>query len=415
MNSVRILIVSQYFWPEGFRINDIAKTLVEKGARVDILTGKPNYPEGRIAEGYRAWGTQRETWEGATVFRVPLFPRGARSAWRLALNYLSFIFSGLIFGRWLLRERQYDVVFVYGLSPILLAIPGIFLARLKRRNLVLWVQDLWPDSLSATGYIHHPSLLRWVERMVRWIYGHSDLILVQSRAFIAVVSALAPGKTIAYYPNSVHATFGEPPDPRVVLPKVPALETDFPVVFAGNVGVAQAVEVIVEAAELLKSYSEISFVVFGQGSRWDWMREQVAMRGLTNLHLPGRFPVETMPGLMQKAGALLVTLADKPIFAATVPNKIQAYMAAGRPIVACLNGEGARVVEEAHAGISVPAEDAKALAFAIFKLYGMSPAQRNEIGSNGRRYFKSHFDHDKLVEELMMHLRGMTITNKEMV
>lgn len=413
MNSVRILIVSQYFWPESFRINDIAKTLVEKGARVDILTGKPNYPEGRITEGYRAWGTQRESWEGATVFRVPLFPRGARSAWRLALNYLSFIFSGLVFGPWLLRKRQYDVVFVYGLSPILLAIPGIFLARLKRRKLVLWVQDLWPDSLSATGYIRHPRLLRWVERMVRWIYGHSDLILVQSRAFIAAVSALAPGKTIAYYPNSVDATFGEPPDPCVILPVVPALEAGFPVVFAGNVGVAQAVEVIVEAAELLKSHSEISFVVFGQGSRWDWMREQVAMRGLTNLHLPGRFPVETMPGLMQKAGTLLVTLADEPIFAATVPNKIQAYMAAGRPIVACLNGEGARVVEEAQAGISVPAEDVKALAEAVLLLYRMAPEQRAAMGANGRQYFKTHFDHDKLVVELMAYLRGVSATKKK--
>jgi glycosyltransferase involved in cell wall biosynthesis len=414
VNSVRILIVSQYFWPEGFRINDIVKTLVEKGVRVDILTGKPNYPEGRITEGYRAWGTQLEFWEGATVFRVPLFPRGARSAWRLALNYLSFIFSGLIFGPWLLRKRQYDVVFVYGLSPILLAIPGIFLARLKRRKLVLWVQDLWPDSLSATGYIRHPRLLRWVERVVRWIYRHSDLILVQSRAFIAAVSALAPGKTIVYYPNSVDATFGEPPDPRVVLPEVAALETGFPVVFAGNVGVAQAIEVIVEAAELLKSLSEISFVVFGQGSRWDWMREQVVIRGLTNLHLPGRFPVETMPGLMQKAGALLVTLADEPIFAATVPNKIQAYMASGRPIVACLNGEGARVVEDAQAGISVRAEDAKALADAVLRLYSMSPAQRGEMGANGRRYFKAHFDHDKLVQELMAHLRSMSATYKEM-
>lgn len=410
---MRILIVSQYFWPEGFRINDIAKTLVEKGAHVDILTGKPNYPEGRITEGYRAWGTQRETWEGATVFRVPLFPRGARSAWRLALNYLSFIFSGLIFGPWLLRKRPYDVVFVYGLSPILLAIPGIFLARLKRRKLVLWVQDLWPDSLSATGYIRHPHLLRWVERVVRWIYGHSDLILVQSRAFIAAVSALAPGKTIAYYPNSVDATFGDPPDPGVILPKIRALESGFPVVFAGNVGVAQAVEVIVEAAELLKSYSEISFIVFGQGSRWEWMREQVAMRGLTNLHLPGRFPVDTMPGLMQKAGALLVTLADEPIFAATVPNKTQAYMAAGRPIVACLNGEGARVVEEAQAGISVPAEDEKALAEAVLLLYRMAPEQRAAMGANGRQYFKTHFDHDKLVEELMAHLRGVSATKKK--
>lgn len=409
---MRILIVSQYFWPEGFRINDIAKTLVEKGTTVDILTGKPNYPKGRITEGYRAWGMQREPWEGTNVFRVPLFPRGSRSAWRLALNYLSFIFSGLIFGPWLLRKRQYDVVFVYGLSPILLAIPGIFLARLRQRKLVLWVQDLWPDSLSATGYVHHPRLLRGVERMVRWIYAHSDLILVQSLTFMAAVSSLAPGKTIAYYPNSVDATFGEPADPSVALPKVAAMETGFPVVFAGNVGVAQAVEVILDAAELLKSYSEISFVVFGQGSRWEWLREQVSVRRLENLYLPGHFPVETMPGLMQKAGALLVTLADEPIFAMTVPNKIQAYLAAGRPIVACLNGEGARVVDESQAGVSVPAEDAKALAEAILRIYRLAPEQRAAMGVNGRNYFRTHFDHDKLVDELMTHLRSVSKTMK---
>jgi glycosyltransferase involved in cell wall biosynthesis len=405
---VRILIVSQYFWPEGFRINDIVKTLVEKGAVVDVLTGKPNYPKGYIAEGYHAWGTQCESWEGSTVFRVPLFPRGTRSVWRLALNYLSFIFFGIIFGPWLLRKRQYDVVFVYGLSPILLAIPGILLARLRRRKLVLWVQDLWPDSLSATGYVDRPYLLRWVDRMVRWIYGHSDLILVQSRAFVAAVSAQAPSKNISYFPNSVDPSFSEPTDPRVVLPKVAALETGFPVVFAGNVGAAQAVEVVLGAAEMLKHISEISFVVFGQGSRWEWMREQVYIRGLTNLYLPGHFPLETMPGLMQKAGALLVTLADEPIFAKTVPNKIQAYLAAGRPIIACLNGEGAHVVDDSQAGISVPAEDAKGLAEAVLSIYRMSPEQRAAMGTNGRKYFKTHFEHDKLVEELMAHLRGVS-------
>lgn len=410
---MRVLVVSQYFWPEGFRINEIVLTLVEKGVEVDILTAKPNYPEGAFFEGYRGWGTQVETWGGATVFRVPLFPRGSRSAWRLALNYLSFVVTGTIYGPWLLRKRQYDVVFVYGLSPILLAIPGIFLARLKRRKLVLWVQDLWPDSLSATGYIRHPRLLRWVERLVRWIYGRSDLILVQSRAFIPAVSALAPGKAIAYYPNSVDATFGEPPDPRVTLPRVAALETGFPVVFAGNVGVAQAVEVIVEAAELLKSHSGISFVIFGQGSRWDWMREQVAVRGLTNLHLPGRFPVDTMPGLMQKAGALLVTLADEPIFAVTVPNKIQAYLASGRPVVASLNGEGARVINEARAGLTCPAGDARALADAVLKLFQMSALERAQLGENGRRYFKDHFDHNLLMDQLIGHLQAASDNHRK--
>lgn len=410
---VRILLVSQYFWPEGFRINEVVRSLVANGVQVDVLTGKPNYPEGDIFNGYRAWGCQVEPWACASVYRVPLFPRGARSAWRLALNYLSFVASGLIFGSWLLRKRQYDVVFVYGLSPILSAIPAIFLAWIKRCKLIVWVQDLWPESLSATGYVRNARVLRAVEWVVRWIYRHTDLLLVQSRAFEAPVAALAPGKPIAYYPNSVDATFAAPPSPDVVLPEVTALDEGFAVVFAGNVGAGQAVEVIVEAAALLKDVPQIRFVVFGQGSRWDWMCEQVGVRGLTNLHLPGRFPVNTMPGLMQKAGALLVTLADEPIFAMTVPNKVQAYMAAGRPILACLNGEGARLVKEAQAGLSVPAQDAKALAAAVFQLYQMPAEDRALLGANGRRYFKAHFDHDRLVDELVVHLHAMSKTVEE--
>lgn len=410
---MRVLVVSQYFWPEGFRINEVVRSLVEKGVEVDVLTGKPNYPEGKLFNGYRAGGCQVESWAGAAVYRVPLFPRGARSAWRLALNYMSFIITGLLFGPWLLRKRQYDVVFVYGLSPILLAIPAIFLAWIKRRKLIVWVQDLWPESLSATGYLRNPRVLRAVEWVVRWIYRRTDLLLVQSRAFEAPVAALAPGKPIAYYPNSVDGTFAEPPSPDVALPDVPALDEGFAVVFAGNVGAGQAVEVMVEAASLLKEAPQIRFVVFGQGSRWDWMREQVQARGLTNLHLPGRFPVNTMPGLMQKAGALLVTLADEPIFAMTVPNKVQAYMAAGRPILACLNGEGARLVTLAQAGLSVPAQDARALAAAVMQLYKMPAEQRAQLGANGRRYFKTHFEHDKLVNELLAHLCAMSATARE--
>ena len=410
---MRVLVVSQYFWPEEFRINEVVQSLTARGVEVDVLTGKPNYPEGAIFEGYRAWGTQVESWGGATVFRVPLFPRGARSAWRLALNYLSFALKGTFFGPWLLRKRQYDVVFVYGLSPILLAIPAIFLSRLKRRKLMVWVQDLWPDSLAATGYVRNDRVLRLVESVVRWIYQHTDLLLVQSRAFVAPVAALAPGKPIVYYPNSVDASFCEPPATDVLLPQVPALDDGFAVVFAGNVGAGQAVEVIVEAAELLKAYPEIRFIVLGQGSSWGWMCEQVQARGLSNLHLPGRFPITTMPGLMQKASALLVTLADEPIFALTVPNKVQAYMAAGRPILACLNGEGVRLVEEAGAGLGVPAQDAQALAAAVLQLYRMPLEQRAEMGANGRRYFKAHFDHDKLVDELMTHLHAMAVKDGE--
>lgn len=407
---MRVLVVSQYFWPENFRINEVVASLVERGIEVDILTGKPNYPEGKISTGYRAWGCQQEQWKGAKVHRVPLFPRGQNSRLRLTLNYLSFIFFGLVSGSWLVRKRQYDVVFVYGLSPILLAIPGLFIGRLKRKKVILWVQDLWPESLSATGYVRNNIIISAVRQVVRWIYRRADLLLVQARSFEASIRALAADTPIIYYPNSVDDAFAVPAKSEP--PAVAGLGEEFTVMFAGNIGAAQAMDVIVEAALLLKEHGDIHFVVLGDGSCRVEMLEAVQKRNLKNLHLPGRFPMETMPGFMQKASVLLVTLADRPIFAATVPNKVQAYLAAGRPIIACLNGEGARLVVEAGAGLSTPAEDAQALADTILRLYRLSPSEREKMGDNGRRYYQEHFDHEHLVDELIGHLQSVSQNGK---
>lgn len=402
---MRVLVVSQYFWPEGFQINEVVEALVKRGMQVDVLTGKPNYPQGAIFSGYSAWGCQYEQRWGAHIFRVPLLARGSNSAVRLALNYLSFVASGLVFAPWLLRRRRYDAIFVYAPSPILQALPALFLGWMKRCGVVLWVQDLWPDSLVATGYVRNPAILAWVGKLVRFIYRRADLLLVQSRAFEAPVAAFAPTRRVVYFPNSADPMFCKPPE--VDLPHIAQLADGFPVVFAGNIGVGQSVETIVGAAALLKQHQEIRFVVLGDGSRRAWMLAQIEAMGLSNIHLPGRFPVETMPGLMQLAAALLVTLADEPVFAATVPNKIQAYMAAGRPILACLNGEGARLVVEANAGLAVPAANADALAAAVLKLYQMPAAERAALGENGRTYFRAHFDRDQLVDKLIGYLKSV--------
>lgn len=401
---MRVLIFSQYYWPESFRINDVARTLLEKGIEVEVLTGKPNYPRGTVFDGYRASGCRQETHQGIGINRIPLFPRG-RGGMRLVLNYLSFILSGLLFAPWILRKKKFDVIFVYAPSPILQAIPALFLGWLQGSPVVLWVQDLWPESLSATGHVRNRVVLKLVEWVVRFIYRHTDLLLVQSRAFEAPVRALAAATPIVYYPNSVDDTFAQPvPNPP---PQVEGLGNGFSVMFSGNIGTAQAVEVIVAAARLLKGQPDIHFVVLGEGSRWEWMRQQAQQLGLDNLHLPGRFPVETMPGFMHKASALLVTLADQEIFKATIPSKVQAYLAAGRPILACLNGEGADLVTAAGAGLAVPAEDGRALADAILRLYRMPDAEREAMGARGRLYYAEHFAHDMLVDQLIGHLQSV--------
>jgi glycosyltransferase involved in cell wall biosynthesis len=399
---VRILVVSQYFWPEGFRINEVTRTLVDKGHQVDVLTGKPNYPEGKIYPGYQAAGCMHEFWQGAKIFRVPLFPRGFRSSTRLFFNYLSFIFSGAILGTWQLRNTKSDIIFVYATSPLLQALPALFIGWVKRIPVVVNVQDLWPESLEATGFVRNRFVIRIVEQLVKVIYRRSDLILVSSRPFEDFIQRFSPSAEIVYYPNSVDASFCDPSSG--LKSDVSALDDGFCVVFAGNIGAAQAVHVICAAAERLRDHRDIRLVVIGSGSELVWMRTQIAERELSNLFLAGRFPVQAMPNLLSRADALLVTLSDQQIFAATVPNKIQAYMAVGRPIIASMNGEGARLVQDADAGISVPAEDGAALADAILKLYSMPAGDRDRLGANGRRYYLQHFDHDQLVDKLIGHL-----------
>lgn len=407
---MRALVLSQYYWPESFRINDVVKSLSEKGVEVEVLSGKPNYPRGKVFDGYKAWGCQRERHQGIDIHRIPLVARG-RGGLRLALNYLSFVISGILFAPWLLRGKSFDVIFVYAPSPILQAIPAIFLGWLKGCPVVLWVQDLWPESLSATGHVSNKLVLGLVERVVHFIYRHVDLLLVQSNGFVDPVSALASGTPVKYYPNSVDESFAAPPTEPV--PDLPGLGSGFSIMFAGNIGTAQGVEVIIEAATLLKQYNEIQFIVLGDGSRRDWMVQEARNRNLSNLHLPGRLPVETMPGVMQKASVLLVSLTDQDIFKLTIPSKIQAYLAAGRPILACLNGEGASLVAVSGAGLAVPAGDGKSLAEAILQMYGLSPHERESMGANGRLYYQKYFLHNMLVDRLIDLLQSCITDTKE--
>lgn len=407
---MNVLIVAQHFWPESFRINEVVKSLALSGCTVNVLTGKPNYPEGVIYPGYNSLGRVTEQWSGARILRVPLIPRGPGSSVRLALNYLSFIFSALVYGTPSLSGVRPDIIYVYGTSPLLQALPAIFLGWVKRCPVVLNVQDLWPESLEATGYIKNRLIIHLVEAVVRFIYRHTDLVLVSSKPFQESIRRFNPKGKIIYFPNSVESFFCNPDYGEKA--DVTFLNEGFSVVFAGNVGSAQAVHVIIEAANALKYNSMIRLVVLGSGSELKWMEQQKNSLGLDNLYLPGRFPVESMPYLLAKASALLVTLADRPIFHATVPNKVQAYMAVGRPIIICANGEGARLVREAQCGISVPAEDGRRLANAIEELSKMSASARDRMGQNGRSYYKANFDHDRLIRDLLEYFKELMVVTQ---
>ena len=386
---MRLLVLSQYFWPETFRITEVVQSLRDAGCEVTVLTGQPNYPDGVVADGYSALSVRTQVRDGLTIHRVPLVPRGRGSALRLVANYASFVVSAAVFGPWLLRGRRFDAILVYAPSPILQAIPAVWLAWLKGAKLVTWVQDLWPESLSATGFVRNRQALAAVAMLVRWIYRRNDLLLAQSEAFVEPVARMAGGTPVVYHPNPGELAFSAPKSDAS-----PALVLDpgFNVVFAGNLGTVQALDTVVAAAGLLRDVPDIRFVIVGSGSRGDWLADEVKRRGLGNVQLAGRFPPQAMPGILAQASALLVTLARDPILAQTVPSKVQAYLAAARPIVAALDGEGARVVEDAGAGVACPAEDAQALAAAVRRLRSLPAEEQQRMARQGRAYYERHFD-----------------------
>ncbi|QWD81942.1 glycosyltransferase family 4 protein [Polynucleobacter sp. MWH-S4W17] len=394
---MRVLIVSQYFWPESFRINEIALALRDEGCDVMVLTGQPNYPEGVSFRGYSWWSIGSEKFEGLTIFRVPLIPRGKAGAMRLALNYLSFIIFATFIGPFLLRGQEIDRIFVFGLSPILQAIPGIWLAHLKRAPLITWVQDLWPESLSVTGFVSNKMILKMVSRLVCWIYRKSDLILVQSLAFIDPVKKMAGPTPVRYHPNPGDFAFSMTEND---CPPPFSVKSGFNVVFAGNMGAVQSLDTILGAAEILRQDKSIKLIMVGGGSRVEWLMSEVVRRGLTNIDFQGRLPLSFMPAIMAQASALLVSLSRGQIMSQTIPSKIQAYLAAGRPIIASLDGEGGRIILEAGAGVVAPSEDVRGLANAILELSAMGKDELAGMGQKARTYYEENFEPRLLAQKL---------------
>lgn len=410
---MKLLLVSQHFWPETFGINRQVQDLLAQGVEVTVLTGKPNYPDGVIYKGYSASVPVTEFYSGVKIYRVPLIPRGRGSSIRLALNYFSFLFFAVILGPWILRCQKFDNVLVYATSPILQAVPALLIAWIKKIPLVVWVQDLWPQSLIATGHVRNKAILGAVSWVVGWIYRRSDLLLVQSRAFIATVQEQSGFCTpVRYFPNS--AEWDSTADVRLG-PRVEKwterMRKNFSVVFTGNVGTAQSLRTIVDAAELCRDDDNLCFYVVGSGSESEWLSQEIRRRGLKNLIATGWLPSEAMYSIWGAASALLVTLRDEPIFHQTVPNKLQCYLAAGKPIIACLGGEGAQIVVDAAAGIACKPEDASAVAEATKALAAMLPTELLQLGDNGRRYFAEHFDPQVLTASLIEMLSQLIATH----
>lgn len=401
---MRLLILSQYFKPEPFRITEVAESLAGRLDSVEVLTGQPNYPGGRTYKGYKAWHFSKRVEGQILVTRVPVIPRGRRNPLMLFLNYISFVVSATVFGFCSLASKKIDVVFCYAPSPILQAIPGIFLAWCLNARFILNVQDLWPQSLNATGYVKNKAILRIIRVVVGFIYRRCDLILVSSRGFEKDIKSYSVKCEVKYWPNSVSSMFlSAKPESNS---SIEELDLPFTCVFAGNVGSAQSPKTILACAEALQEKKELYFLIFGDGSELEWVKQEILNRNLSNVRVFGHYPLEEMPSLLSKADCLMVTLKDDEIFRLTVPNKIQAYLALGRPIIGGISGEGARIINDSGAGFAVPIDDTARLIGSIEYLLNLSEREREKMGSKGKAYYKKHFDHDALINRLVSEIYG---------
>lgn len=387
---MKILVVCQHYYPEPFRISDICEELVRRGHSVTVVTGTPNYPEGKIYNGYENGAKADEVLNGVRVHRCPLIPRKTGAIFRV-LNYYSFALSSEVYVRSM--KEDFDVVFVNQLSPVMMAQAGLSWAKRHGKKCVLYCLDLWPESLLAGGIRKGSAVYNVFLKISRSIYGRADDILVTSRGFVSYFENVLKlnHRTIRYLPQYAEDIFDDIPAAAEKKERV-----DF--LFAGNVGSFQSVETIVEAARLLKDEPKIHIHIVGGGIALDACKKLA--EGLTNITFHGRRDVTEMPAFYAMADVLLITLKRDPVLSETLPGKVQSYMAAGKPIVGAIDGETARLVnEEVHCGICSPAEDAAALARGI-KQAAEDGALRACCGENARKYYREHFQKERFFAAL---------------
>ena len=396
---MRILVISQYFYPENFRINDICIGLKEQGHSVSVLTAKPNYPKGNFYEGYNFFNKSKEIYQDIEIYRSPIIPRGTGTGIKLFINYISFVIFGIL--RVLFLNKKFDKVFVYAPSPITVGYIGIIASIKFRAKSYLWVHDLWPESVKDAGGINNKSILFLIDIMTRSIYWFYNIILVQSPYFKDyILKQRVSENKIIYYPYYAENFY------KVVKPKkeIKSLFGDtLNIVFAGNIGVAQSFDTIIDAAIILKkNLSNFTFIIIGDGRDKKRVVDRINKLSMSdNFIFLGSYPPTDMSDFFACADALLVSLKDTEIFSLTIPGKLQSYLACGKPIIASLNGIGAKIIVESKSGLVSKSEDSKGLADSIIKFSNLNDSERKQYGLNARDYFEKEFERISLLKRLI--------------
>lgn len=395
IKTMKLLIVSQHFYPEPFRINDIAFSLAKEGHHITVLTGLPNYPSGVIDKAYR-WGKKHsEIIKQVHIIRTPIIARG-KSLLRMGLNYLSFALIGSLKAYFL--KDKFDAIFVFQTSPVSMILPGIVVKHKQKIPLHVYCLDQWPISVT-TGPIKEASLVyKLLENISLYHYKKADHILVSSKSFVDyfenVLNLNKEQYGLSYWPSYAEDVYGD----------IQSVDNDtFDLMFAGNVGPAQSVETIIEAAHLLKEVKNIQFHIIGDGLNLEKCKHLCTSYKLNNVIFYGHHPVEAMKSYYALADAFLITMVDNPVVNSTLPAKLQSYMRAAKPIIGAINGEVRIVVEEANCGWIGSALDAQQLSQNILNAYHNQTLGK-QYGKNGLNYYHKHFDKEKQIHTLIQHL-----------
>lgn len=397
---MHIAFISQYFFPEQFSNNAIAAELVERGHEVDAFPCVPNYPAGAFFDGHSNSKKREENWRGVRIHRVFTVPRGKKAV-QLLLNYVTYPLAA----SWTMFRRlkgRADVSFVSMPSPLFQAFAGIVLRWRTGTPCVYWVQDLWPESATLTVGIRNRLVIGILNAVCGWLYRRADIVMIQSQAFRATIEGFGvKPERIRALPNTAPESYRpllpqDAPEQSALVP-----QTGFRLMFAGNIGESQDFDTLIAAAKLLTDRKDLRWVIVGSGRDEARVRQQVTEQGLdAQFYFLGRHSEGAMPGFFAQADAMLVSLKETPIFELTVPYKVQCYMACGRPIVASLSGEGARIVEDAGAGLVVPASQPKLLAGIVAQMMDAPADQRAGYGVNARRYFDDNYSAERVYGQL---------------
>jgi glycosyltransferase involved in cell wall biosynthesis len=388
-------MLTQFYWPEirtaPMNLAALAEDLQDRGNDVTVITGFPNHPFGRIYEGYRIKLWQWDNVRGVKVLRLPLFPDHSLSLIQRAVNYSSFALSATLMGSFLTRRLKADVIFVY-LPPLTIGIPAAFLSSLHHAPIVYWMTDLWPENLIAAGVQLKPFIYNFIRHIENWVYSQGKVICLNSPGLIDnLMDKGVNRKKIDVVPDWADENIFFPTKYDEELARQFGLSGKFNVIYGGNLGKVQGLEVVVEAAQSLQDLEDVQFVFIGDGTESEKLKKMVFECTLRNVIFIPRQPPEQIRRFFALADVLLVHLKREPVFEMQIPSKIIAYLACGRPILCAVHGVAAKIVQDASAGVSCPSEDSLALSTQVRYLYEMPCSELEKMGQNGRQVYLAKY------------------------